>query len=131
MNLNKRYLTILFLLAIFLQVKAQSEAKITGPRIDQIQNTVRITYDIQDASPGDQFTVWIEISDANGAPIKARTLSGEIGKHVKAGTDNEVIWDPVADGISLEGGIYVQVFASMEESQIVKEAAESTQRSKS
>ncbi len=74
-------------------------------------NSVRITYDISDSIQGDLYNVWIGITDANGNTLIARTFTGDVGDKVTPGTGKEVFWNHEEDGVNLDVGIYIQVFA--------------------
>ncbi len=73
----------------------------------------KYSYDIRNFDNNDRFNVWIEITDSKGNPIRARSLSGDIGDEVKGGSRKEITWDPDADGVELDVGIFVQVFAEI------------------
>ena len=90
---------------------AQSSATISKPILEREGNRVKIAYDIEDHGINDEFNVWIEITDANGKPIDARAVTGDVGNRIQGGRGKEITWVPSEDGITLDLGVYVQVFA--------------------
>ena len=64
---------VLFILA-FQDCKSQTAVKISKPELEIQGNRVKITYDINDYKPNDKFIVWIEIEDANGRLINAKSI---------------------------------------------------------
>lgn len=103
---------LLFILA-FQDCKSQTKVNISKPELELQGNRVKITYDIIDFTPNDEFNVWIEVEDGNGKLINAKSLSGDIGKQVKGGKGKEIAWDFEADGIILSEGTSIQVYANL------------------
>jgi hypothetical protein len=115
MSIMRLLISFLFLLVTISATRSQTSPKISNPQVELQGNRVRITYNIEDYYVSDKFNVWIEITDTDGKPIEARTLTGDLGHHINGGKGKEIIWDPEIDGITLEVGINVQLFATLEE----------------
>jgi len=110
-----RYSGILFLSIICLNISynafSQSDFHISKPELEQINNHVKITYDIFADDINAQYRVWVEITNEDGKALNAIALTGDIGIGIRRGSDKVITWDPVLDGVSLEKGVYVQVLA--------------------
>ena len=115
-----------FLLATIPDGHSQYQTQTLKAEVELQGNRVKITYDISGTSPGDAFSVWIEITDASGKSLTAKSLKGDVGNNVSAGAGKEVLWDHVEDGVNLDVGIYIQVFAKPVESPVVDPRAGTT-----
>ncbi len=104
--------TLLFILT-FQVCKSQTDVKISKPELELEGNKVKITYDISDYKPDDVFIVWIEITDANGRSVNAKSITGDIGQQIKGGMNKEISWDSEADGIVLSEGMSIEVYAEL------------------
>jgi len=105
--------------------QAQSVIEVSRPELSIKDQEILIAYDILNSSESDKFSIRVEIADAKGRFIDARSLSGDVGEHVKGGFNKQVIWDIEADSIYLDEEIFIQVYALAEappvEEQIVPE----------
>ena len=121
--MKKSTLYIVLLLIIFLSgySGAQELPQVSTPRLELRNNTLVIHYDINNFKSGDEFHVWIEITDADGNIIGTRTLSGDVGKNIPGGENKEIIWDFKKDQVTTYANIYVQVNV---EKQIPQQMAE-------
>ena len=106
----------IFILFLFFQnfcSYAQTEIRLSKPRLELEDNNLVISYDILNSKQTDKFRIWIEITDSIGQNINARSLSGDIGENVLGGNNKKITWNLKADNISLDIGIYVQVYAEI------------------
>jgi hypothetical protein len=74
-----------------------------------IDKRLEINYEILHAKKTHRFEVWVEIKNAAGEKINARTLSGNIGENQLGGNDKRIIWDYNADGLVLDEDVSVVV----------------------
>ena len=89
----------------------QAGISLSKPELHFENGKLIIEYSILGENPGDKFNVDLRITDSTGALIRARNLSGDIGADVGAGPDKRIIWDPKADQVFVNTGIYVEVKA--------------------
>ena len=106
--MKQRLYISLFL--IFLYCKSLSQGYIISqPRLEADGNQLLIFYDIITKHSSDQFYVWIEIRKSNGEILQAKTLNGDIGGNVKAGSNRKITWSPEQDSIYLDEEIFVEI----------------------
>jgi hypothetical protein len=98
-----------FLLFVSLRTYSQ-DFQITPPRLDFDGKKLQISYDLVDSKASDQFFVWVEIQKRTGEPLKASTLSGDIGD-IKTGSNRTIIWVPENDSIFLNEVVNVEIKA--------------------
>ncbi len=109
MKTQKLFLTILIL---FLFSGSYSQGfLITSPKLEFDGNQLTIVYDIVDKSQTDQFYVWVEIEKKNGEPIETKSISGDVGDKIKAGTNKKMAWIPSKDSVFLNEEVLVEVKA--------------------
>jgi len=126
-NLNQLFPFILILLLSgrFMIGFGQNTPTITKPAVRMVNDKIKISYDIMNYSNDDRFNVWIDIKDSNGNSVIAKSLNGDVGNDIKGGINKMVIWDPDADRIELDTGIYIQVYA-----EVIKSTPEISEPSK-
>jgi hypothetical protein len=88
---------------------SQDETRVSDPRLEVVGNTIHISYDILNASPGEQYIISIDVRDENGKKLNAESLQGDIGKINEAGEQKVIIWDPGADKIFIDSEIFIKV----------------------
>ena len=74
------FLLIIFLLQSGPDCLAQSDFDVSEPRFELKDNSVRISYDILNSNPSENFVVSVEITDADGKRIKVKALGAILVK---------------------------------------------------
>lgn len=115
------FILITILVCTFQPGHTQSAAMVSDPNLSLHDNVVHIAYDILYSSESEKFSIRVEVSDAKGRFLNARTLSGDIGEHVLGGYNKLIFWDIKADSIFLDEEIFVQVYALAEPPPVVVE----------
>ncbi len=112
-NMNKSVYIVFFLIILIpVPVFAQNpDIEISDLVLEN--NQLAIYYNISKAKKKQTFEVWPEITMENGQKINASSFSGDYGKDITAGTNKKIIWDFNADGVILNGKIYVEVKATI------------------
>jgi hypothetical protein len=112
MNKFRCHSTLLLAFIIFSsEIKAQT-VSIETTQLQIVDKKLEISYDVIKAKKTDRFEVWVEIKNAEGEKINARTLSGDIGENQLGGSDKRIIWDYNADGLVLDENVSVAVHAN-------------------
>jgi hypothetical protein len=106
-------LFLVFLLFQFTLNSYSQNFHISQPKLEVVGKQLHISYDIVDKNPTDQFYVWVEMSKKSGEPILSKSLTGDIGEKITAGSNKLIIWDPEKDSIFLDEEIFVEVKAEM------------------
>lgn len=101
------------LLFLCISCFGQTGIKISKPRLSLIGNNIIIKYDILNSSPIEKFRVWIEVTDTAGNRIILRNYIGDLGENISGGDNKSITWDYSSDGINIENGIFVQIFAEV------------------
>lgn len=99
---------------LFLSVSGRSFSQdlfLTKPRLSFEDNQLEISYDIIAGTSEEKYYVWIEVVDDQEKPIRARSLTGDIGENIAAGNNKKIIWTPEKDSVYLDEKIFVQVKA--------------------
>ena len=107
------FLLIIFLLQSGPDCLAQSDFDVSEPRFELKDNSVRISYDILNSNPSENFVVSVEITDADGKRIKVKALGGDIGEGVSGGKNKMITWDLGADNIVMNAEITVNIHAEL------------------
>ena len=111
LSMNKKSF-ILFLIFLFLVIKSFSQDfQITQPKLDYDGNQLSILYDLITRKSSDKFYVRIEIENANGLAIQAKTLSGDVGENVTPGNNKKIVWIPEQDSVYLNEDVIVEIKA--------------------
>ena len=96
---------------IMSDLNAQTLAKIQNTNISLDNDRIIVTYDLVGTEPGENFNIWLRITDDNGVLIQGRNFSGDIGKNIKGGEGLVIYWDFEKDRITLSDGVSIQVMA--------------------
>jgi len=75
------------------------------------QDKLNIQFELTDCEPKDKYFIWLEVHDANGDRLKAKTYTGDVG-WVEDGGRKQVYWLASKDSIPMERELFVRVFAS-------------------
>jgi len=92
-------------------LRSQTLAKIQNTNISLDNDRIIITYDLDDAQPGEKFEVWLNITDASGVLIQGRRFSGDIGNNIEGGEGLVIYWNFEEDNVTLSDEISIQVMA--------------------
>ena len=103
------FLVIIFLLLS--DVLYSQDYQINLTKSEYIGKQLQISYDFSNTRESDLFYVWVEIEDKNGAPIRAKTFSGDIGDKIYGGTNKKITWIPEKDSIFLNEEVLIEVKA--------------------
>ncbi len=76
-------------------------------------NNIIVYYDIVNSKAGDEFTVWMDVTDSAGNWIIPEAIEGDIGENIEGGRRKRVVWDLSADSIYMNALILVQVNAEL------------------
>jgi hypothetical protein len=109
MNKQRLFLFLLFLQLVSKSTSQDFKISIQKPEFDGRQ--LLISYDIVNNNQADQFYVWVEMEKKNGEPIRMKSLSGDVGDNIKAGTNKKIFWVPAKDSILLNEEVNVEVKA--------------------
>jgi hypothetical protein len=109
----KKYITLIFILLIhfkWFNLNAQ-KTQVLIKSIEDLNNKLIIKYDFADSKESQRFNVTLDITSSTGQIIHANSLSGDLGNRIKGGTNKEISWDYVADGIVMNGNLNFEVIA--------------------
>ena len=84
---------------------------VSQPRLDLMNDSLVIAYDISGAGPDDRYTIWLEITDSSGTEICAYSLKGDIGDSIRAGVNKQIVWNLSADSILINSMINIEIIA--------------------
>jgi hypothetical protein len=118
---RNKYSIFYFFLYLFLSItisclnikdcKGQGGYSLSQPRLSVSNDNLIIKYDILDASSGDKFYIWMEVTDSLGKRVGAYSLNGDIGDSIKAGLNKQIVWNLQADNIFIDNTINIEIFA--------------------
>ena len=111
MKLLQNFPYVLLMLALTINLRGQTLAKIQNTNISLDNDRIIITYDLVDTKPGEKFEVWLRITDAEGSLIQGRRFSGDIGKNVEGGEGLVIYWNFEQDQITITDEFNIQVMA--------------------
>jgi hypothetical protein len=111
MRISILYLSIAIMNFLILNCIAQTSHEVSQPSLELRDNKLIILYDIKNFNPEETFKVWIEITDAEGNTINAKSLTGDIGDNITGGNNKEITWDFIKDDFNTDTEIYVEVSA--------------------
>ncbi len=117
--MKKEYYKIFVLLYLLLSticnknIFAQTVAKIENTNLEMNSGRLIVSYDLINTRPNERFNVWIEIRKSSGQEIKARNISGHVGKNIVGGKGLNVVWNFGSEGLDIEDEINVQVMAEL------------------
>lgn len=120
-----RYITVVFLLLSILfnqNLCAQSNAIIENIDFYPEENALVIKYDIVKAADGELFEIWIKITTESGKTIIPKSTLGDIGSSVSGGPNKRIVWNLIADNVTIDEAFEVEVFArsNAEQAKVVK-----------
>ena len=92
--------------------RAQTSISVSDPRLELIDNTVHISYDILNSLISERYTISLIVTDTNNGTIVAKAVSGDIGDNVSGGNNKLITLDLKADSISMEAEIYIKDHAN-------------------
>ncbi|HLN19501.1 MAG TPA: hypothetical protein VK213_00320 [Bacteroidales bacterium] len=105
--------TLLFIAAFLIlsgSINAQ-QPLIKLVKLDFDSRKLSVSYDI-DSDARDPYYVWIEIGKKNsGEKINAKSLTGDIGEGIQAGSGKLVEWVPAADSIIIDEDVEIEIKA--------------------
>lgn len=108
-SLNKLTFAFLCFLILPSLLMAQSKAEITHVDFYQDGETLVIVYDIINYKADETFDIWVKIYKASGGELTPTSITGDVGKGVKGGKGNRIVWDMGADNAQLDDEIFVEV----------------------
>jgi hypothetical protein len=104
-------LKFILIACIFISVASYGQTEQIGtPELGFDGQKLTIQYDLINASPSDQFYVWVMIQKKNGETLKVNSISGDIGD-IKAGKEKIITWIPANDSVFLNEEVTVEVQA--------------------
>jgi hypothetical protein len=98
-----------FLLIISVRTYSQ-DFQISPPRLEFDGKKLQISYDVLNNKESDKLFVWVEIQKRTGEPLKAASLSGDLGD-IKAGKSKVITWIPENDSLFLNEVVNVEIKA--------------------
>jgi hypothetical protein len=102
----------IIILLIFLSSKLFSQNfLITKPKLEFDGYKLTISYDLVTKSQSDIFSVWVEIRNQEGKPVRAYSFKGEVGDSLKPGNNKIVTWIPEDDAVFLDEDVTVELKA--------------------
>ncbi len=107
MKKHKLFLIIIFLL-FCLKLSSQNFL-ITEPKLQFDGHKLSITYDLITKGKSDLFSIWVEIRDQDGDPIRAYSYRGEFGDSIKPGNNKIITWVPEEDAFFLDEDVTVEL----------------------
>lgn len=85
--------------------QAQTPSTPVHLRTDPKVRKVIIEYELPAVQPDD--SVYVELLTASGRIVRPMTVTGDVGKAVKAGKTQTAVWDAVADNVKLNEDVTV------------------------
>lgn len=102
------YFLIIFL--FFFSFKSISQNfLITQPKLQFDGHKLSITYDLVTKSKSDLFSIWVEIRDQDGDPIRAYSYKGEFGDSIMPGNNKIITWIPEEDAFFIDEDVTVEL----------------------
>ncbi|TSA24845.1 MAG: hypothetical protein D4R67_11130 [Bacteroidetes bacterium] len=98
-------------LCLGVNVSGQSVAEINNIRFIAQNDTLIVTYDINQAVRKELFDVSLIITTSSGKLIRPRAVCGDVGPTVTGGKGKRIYWDLNRDQIFLNEGIEVEIEA--------------------
>jgi hypothetical protein len=97
-----------------LDLRAQTNAKISNVDFFAEGDKIVITYDIAGSLPEESFNIWIQVKTVSGKLLNAKSTSGDIGKGITGGSGKRIEWNYSLDQVALDEEVSIEVFASLE-----------------
>jgi uncharacterized repeat protein (TIGR01451 family) len=100
---------LLIILLSFITITAKSEIRLDNVRFEYSGVQLIVTYDIFTTDNSESEIIF----EAHGENeiIDAYSLSGDIGMHIKNGTEKKIIWNTKADNINYSGLLFIKLIA--------------------
>ncbi len=126
----KKYLLHISLFIVF-PFFAYSQAQVSNVKFDLYSKdrTIIINYDIDFNSPED--SVYISAVGGKSGILKCKTLSGDIGKGIKTGSNKQIIWNFMADSLKINENLTINVFVKIHNYRATAEAPKKEQNQNS
>lgn len=109
MNRLLKFTALIIFICCSILSFAQSKAEITHVDFYQDGETLVIVYDIINYKSNETFDIWVKIYKASGGELTPASITGDLGKGVKGGKGNRIVWDMGADNVQLDEEIFVEV----------------------
>lgn len=106
---------ILFFVSYSQLTFAQSNAEIKNVDFTVKNDSLFVTYELDNAKKHDRFLIQLKISTDSGKVIVPYALSGDIGSNISGGKTKQIIWDINKDNVVIDDEIAVEVIASIQE----------------
>ncbi|MCK5134509.1 MAG: hypothetical protein KAR19_01880 [Bacteroidales bacterium] len=90
--------------------EAQQNPGFSKPDLSVKDGYLLISYDILDSHRAERYHVRIEVTDSSGKSIEPKSVTGDIGENVTGGMNKQIRWNLIADNISMDQGVSVQIF---------------------
>ena len=106
----KRYVVFtLIVLSVFILMPGFSSAweKVENVWFEQVDNDVHIYYDLSGDSEKYNVTVRGSSDGGRNYRLPMKTVSGDVGKKVRPGSNKKIIWNALKDAGELEGDEFV------------------------
>jgi hypothetical protein len=111
LTLTSVYLLLFLLSSVYSQGKTGNEAGVKNVDFNLTNEELVISYDLTNYKSHDLFRISVSISTESGAPVSAKSFSGDVGDNIKGGTGKQIIWDISKDVTLLDDKIVVEVVA--------------------
>lgn len=82
---------------------------LTEPKLEFDGYKLTISYDLVSKNHSDIFSIWVEIQNQAGKPVRAYSFKGEVGDSVKPGNNKIITWVPENDAVYLDEEITVEL----------------------
>jgi hypothetical protein len=106
----KKQKFLLILILLFLSSKSFSQKfSISEPKLEYDGTKLSIVYDLIAQKQSDVFSIWVEMTDQSGKPIRAYTFKGDVGDMISPGSVKKITWFPEDDGKLLDEDVSVVV----------------------
>ncbi len=107
----RKVILIVAYLIIYINVYSQTSAKIFINKLTKDNGKLTVSYSILYSSPQEIFNISMIAKHKNGAPIIAKTFTGDM-QNVKGGANKQFVWDFQSDGLFLDEEIDIQLKAN-------------------
>jgi hypothetical protein len=120
----KKQIFLLILILFFLSSKSFSQKfSISEPKLEYDGTKLSIVYDLMANKQSDIFSIWVEMTDPSGKPLRAYTFKGDVGDSISPGSVKKITWVPENDGQFLDEDVTVVVNGERYEKMFNKSSA--------
>jgi hypothetical protein len=106
----KKQIFLLILILFFLCSKSFSQKfTLSEPKLEYDGTKLSIVYDLVANKQSDIFSIWVEMTDPSGKPVRAYTFKGDVGDSISPGAIKKITWKPEDDGQFLDEDVTVVV----------------------